>query len=79
MDYNNVSLKAYRLIVNNTTYTVDNIDALQDNIHPHNLCTVSDDTAFFSGGILSKYGFLSNYVPCKIEYDNETYSNLEQA
>ena len=75
----NVSLKADRLIVNNTTYTVDNINALPDNIHPHNLCTVSDDTAFVSGGILSEYGFLSNYVPCKMEYDNETYSNLEQA
>ena len=78
-EYNrNISLRGDRLYVNGNTYTIDNIEKLPENIHPKHLCTMENEGALVSGGLLSEYSFLSNYSPCDLEYDSVKYETLEQ-
>ena len=72
-----MSLRGDRLIVKGKTYTVNNLDTLPENIHPRNMCTVTNDQVLVSGGLLSEYSFLSNYAKCDLELNSVKYETLE--
>ena len=74
-----LSLKGDRLVIGKTTYTVNNMNTLPADIHPNKMCTVSNDKVLVSGGLLSKYSYLSNCSLCDLRYDSTDYPTLEHA
>ena len=73
-----VFLKGDRLIIKGDTFTVDSIENMPENVHPRKLCTVENEVALVSGGLLSEFSFLSNYSPCDLNYEKKQFKTLEQ-
>lgn len=63
-----------RLIINGTTYTVDNKEHIPPEYHPRHTSEVSDTiTAFYT-----KQSPLSNFYPCQFSEAGTVYSSVEQ-
>ena len=71
----NSYLNVDRLIINGSTYTVDNLHTLPANLDPAKVSTrkVGDVTAFFS-----KASPLSNFFPADFDFKGRKYPHVEQ-
>ena len=67
------------LLVNSVKYSVNNLNSLPPDLHPKHFCNKSNASAYVFGGILSKAHPFSNWYSTPMNFDGQSYANLEQA
>lgn len=77
--YNNVQLKADKLVINKQTYTTDTLHNLPKNINPRYTSERQKDNCLVFGGISSRHHPLSNYYQKPFTSDDgQMYTSIEQ-
>lgn len=77
--YNNVQLKADKLVINSKSYTTDTLHHLPKNINPRYTSERQKNNCLVFGGISSRHHPLSNYYKQTFSSDDgQIYSSIEQ-
>ena len=74
-----VALFEDTLLVNSVKYSVNNLNSLPPDLHPKHFCSKSNASAYVFGGILSEAHPFSNWYSTPMNFDGQSYANLEQA
>ena len=74
-----ISIKSDKLLFKGELLTVDNLQALPNDINPKSLSEVKTDEVLVFGGINSDYHELSNYYPVEFTFRNQKFNCAEQA
>ena len=77
--YGKAYIKGDSIIINNSTYSLDNLHKLPNDLHPKQFSYKENKDWLILGGPHSVFIFLSNYLPHKHTYNGIVHDTLEHA
>ena len=76
---NKVYLRGDKLIIDNKTYSIDNVDELPPELHPRQFSFKTNKDWIVFGGPQRVFNYMSNYYTAKMEYNGTMHDTLEHA
>lgn len=74
-----VTLRGDKLIINDETYTVNNLGHLKGELHPSKMSNKNNTSVHVFGGIFSDHCALSNYGKYPVNHDGHMFPTAEHA